>query len=322
MEHDEDIFGDEFTPDPKESQIDPIFETEISDDNFLEPTKIEKSENSIISSLLKTQGIENNLVTIVGEDGVEQQVDFYELPESEQLEILTANSTVNEFNLNDSELQLVNLLRENNLTIDQYLELYKQQILTEASTNQQTTYDIDAYTDQELFLLDLKNRFEDLTDEELALELETELKKPEIFARKTAKLRAEYKQLEDLDKENKANLAKQNQEMQYQQFADQMVSVATNTNEFHGITVEDEEKQKTLQYLLALDNNGTSKFALDLNDPKKLYEAAWYLLYGKEAFSAIEQAYESEIAKLKQDKPRVVVRNTPTNQPRDINDLH
>lgn len=320
MQDDEDIFGEEFAPEPKTEVNENFFEEVNQDLDILDPHAGEKSQNPLITSLLKAQGINEETITIIGEDGLEQQVNFYDLPETDQLEILTQTPQNVDSDLNESEIQLVNLLRENNLTIDQYLELYKQQILSEYSSQSQN-YEIDAYSDQELFLLDLKNRFEDLTDEELASELTKELEKPELFTKKITKLRAEYKELEDLDKQAKENLAKQNQDIQYQQFADQMISVATKTNEFHGITIEDEEKQKTLQYLLTLDNSGVSKFALDLNNPEKLYEAAWYLLYGKEAFTAIEQAYEAEIAKLKQDKPRVVVRNAQK-QPRDINDLH
>jgi hypothetical protein len=55
-----------------------------------------------------------------------------------------------------------------------------------------------------------------------------------------------------------------------------------------------------------------------------MYEAAWFLRYGKESFDALKNAYESEMAKLKQkDKPGVIKRtDTPSKQTNSIHDLN
>ena len=55
---------------------------------------------------------------------------------------------------------------KNNLDFDSFLELYKNSIMEELGATQEDSYEIDAYDDRELFLLDLKNKY-DLTDEEL-----------------------------------------------------------------------------------------------------------------------------------------------------------
>ena len=39
-----------------------------------------------------------------------------------------------------------------------------------------------------------------------------------------------------------------------------MVDVATKTSEFHGIELEDNEKNEVLSFILDLDENGTSNF--------------------------------------------------------------
>ena len=44
----------------------------------------------------------------------------------------------------------------------------------------------------------------------------------------------------------------QQQEQEYQQFAQQMVGIATNRNEFHGLELEDDDKNDTLSYMLDL----------------------------------------------------------------------
>ena len=88
--------------------------------------------------------------------------------------------------------------------------------------------------------------------------------------------------------------------------------------------LEDDEKNEVLSFLLDQDENGASQFYKTLSDPNKLYEAAWFLRYGKESFDALKNAYESEIAKLKkQDKPTVVrkPKSGDTNKEKNIHDL-
>ena len=91
---------------------------------------------------------------------------------------------------------------------------------------------------------------------------------------------------------------------------------------FHGIELDIEDKEETLSYLFDVDDKGVSNFARDINDPKKLYEAAWYLLYGKQAFDLLKEAYEKEIIALnkKKDKPSVVV-NSAQREYKTIHDL-
>ena len=311
----EDLGLDQATP--EESTPD---ESLVIADNIFEENLIDTpSTDSILDGLLKAKGISDSMVTIVDENEEVQEVNFYDLSKEEQLEILSMPEPSND-ELDNTEIDLINHLRSNNLSVDDFLAQYRESILAEAQQSVEPTYDIDAYDDQELFLLDLKNKY-DLTDEELQTELEKELANTDLFTKKVTKLRAEYQQLEDQYKANQQAEFESQREEQYNQFANAMVDIATNVSDFHGVFLEDNEKQETLSYLLDLDNSGVSQFSRDLNDPQKLYEAAWYLRYGSEAFKALENAYEAEIAKLKKvDKPRVVVRNSDK-KINNINDL-
>lgn len=306
--------------------------TENSDDinpvNLFEDTKDDKdTEDSIIDSLLKAKGIVDGKITFIDDNNESQEINFYDLSRQEQLDILNADEEVTppatssapKFD-GDSD-ELVQYLKDNNLTVDEFLENYKQTIIESLPEKDSVNYEIDAYDDQELYLLDLKNKF-DLTDEELASELEKELQNEDLFKKKVDKLREEYKNLEDQYKENQRIEFEQQQQEQYQQFAEQMINVATNTPEFYGIALEDDEKNEVLSFLLDLDDNGSSSFYRALNDPAKLFEAAWFLRYGKESFDVLTNAYESEIAKLKKaDKPSVVIKPKTTKKEQSINDL-
>lgn len=295
---------------------DDLFSNELEND-FFAPVKNDK--DSLITDLLKSRGIENNSVKIIDENDEEKVVNFFELSKEEQLQILTDHDEPNiPNNLQEEENELINYLRENNLTLQEYLDLYKEDILKDINPNNSTVYEIDSYDDQELFILDLKSKF-DLTDEELSKELEKELQDKDLFDKKVAKLRTDYKEMEDtykLEQQNQSNLER---EEQYNEFVDKMVDTAINTTDLFGFELEDDEKNNVLSYLLDLDDNGTSDFYKALNDPINLYKAAWFLSYGDKAFEALKDAYEAEITKLKKDGQKLIVREK--NKPSNIHDL-
>lgn len=291
-----------------------------SDDEDYSPTH----SGSVMDKFLQSKGFVDSKVKIVDENDEEVEVNFSDLTEEEQLDILNSFSTNNNpaLSLLEDEQALVAELRKNNLTMNQFLELYKQSIIEEAGIQPEVSYDIDQYDDKELFLLDLKNKY-DLSDEELQIELEKELQNEELFNKKVAKVREEYKELEERYKASQQTEFENQQQQQYQDFVYQMSDIAEKVSDFHGLELEDEEKNDTLSYLLELDENGTSQFYKDLNSPEKLYEVAWYLKYGKDAFKVIEDAYEAELAKLKTkaDKPRVVRQVNNENNFKTIDDI-
>lgn len=278
-----------------------------SDDDF---TPVSNTNLSILDKFLQSKGFVDSKIKVVDENSKEMEVNFSELSEEEQLDLLnsfTDPSSSASTGVGQDEQAFLNELKNNNLSINQFLELYKESVISEAGIQTQESYDIDQYDDKELFLLDLKNKF-DLTDEELQSELEKELQNEEIFNKKVSKIRSEYKELEEQFKANQQAEFEAQQQRQYNEFVDQMSGIASNVSDFHGLELEDEEKNETLSYLLDLDENGMSQFYKDLNDPDKLYEVAWYLKYGKDAFKTIEDVYEKELSKLRaeKDKPRVV----------------
>ena len=329
MQNLDDVFDDnlEFTDVVSDEPLETDVRSEVVSDNddsiFFDDSPTNQTNNpnnSLIDDLLKARGIDSGKLIIINDNDEEEQVDFYSLSKEDQLDILNQQEESN-YDLGTSEIDLINHLRTNNLTVEQFLESYKQTILSENTSSEVTTYDIDAYDDEELYMLDLQNKY-DLTDEELEKELAKELQDEILFKKKVDKLRIEYKTLEDQSKENQRLEFEQKQQEEYGQFTQQMVDIAVNTPEFYGIELEDNEKNEVLSFLLELDQDGVSEFSKTLNSPKKLYEAAWFLRYGKESFDMLKNAYESEIAKLKtKDKKPGVIKRTDTSQKNSIHDL-
>ena len=317
----EDVIFEDLELDKPLDNTDAPTNTDLNEEDFFKDTVTDvPAEDSIISELLKARGISDGKITIIDEDNKESEVNFSELSKEEQLEILNDYPETEDNELDESEIGFINHIREKNQSIEEFLEDYKQEILATLDESTTQNYDIDAYDDKELYLLDLKNKY-DLTDEELVKELEKELKDENLFKKKVDVLRAEYKQLEDQYKETQKLEFAEKQQEEYNQFAQKMVDVALETPEFYGIELEDDEKNEVLSFLLDLDDKGTSEFSKSLNDPKKLYEAAWFLRYGKESFDALKNAYESEIAKLKKDPKQVVVRRDNAKTQDSIHDL-
>lgn len=317
-----DLFDDELQLDLK-TDTDPEPVDNNTDDDLFSEESVEKeiTGNPVLDNLLKARGITDGKIKIIDEDESETEVNFSDLSVEEQLEILKDPTSVENNDLDESEVELLNFIREKNLSVEDFLELYKQEIIASLEESTTHNYEIDAYDDSELFMLDLKNKY-DLTDEELEKELEKELKDETLFKKKVDVLRAEYKQLEDEQKEAQKLEFEQKQQEEYNKFAERMVNIAVETPEFYGIELEDEEKNEVLSFLLDIDESGVSEFSKTLNDPKKLYEAAWFLRYGKESFDALKNAYESEIAKIKKDsKPGVVHKAPKQNKQGSIHDL-
>jgi len=296
---------------------------EAGDDSFLADNGLGSS--SILDKFLQSKGFNDSKIKVVDENDKEVEVNFADLTEEEQLDILNSFSVPREgtdIDLLDDEQALLEELRKNNLSMNQFLDLYKQSIIEEAGLQTESSYEIDQYDDRELFLLDLKNKY-DLSDEELQTELEKELQNEELFNKKVSKLRAEYKELEEQYQANEQANFEAQQQQQYNDFVHQMTDIAVNVSDFHGLELEDGEKNDTLSYLLELDEQGMSQFYKDLNNPEKLFELAWYLKYGKDAFKVMEDSYEAEIAKMKnkKDKPRVVRQVSNENTYKTIDDI-
>lgn len=281
---------------------------DVDDDIFNNLPQTETTDDIVID-LLKSRGIEDpSKIIVIDENEQEIEVDFNTLSREEQLQIINGSDDTTQ-TVTQSEIDKV--LTENNLTLDEFLELYKQQILEENNISvPQQSYSVDNYTDQELFLLDLKNKYEDLTDEELQIELDKELTNETLFKKKIDKIRNDYKVSEDAYKEQQQLEFEQENQRKYDEFSDTMLNIAMDTPELYDIELEDEEKNATLAFLLDLDDSGFTEFSKTLNDPKKLYEVAWFLKYGKDAFDAIKSHYESEITRLKSDlkKTKVVIK--------------
>ena len=286
-----------------------------------------KTENSeLINNLLAQRGITDaSKIQIEDEDGNIQELDFNSLPIEEQLEILQQETP----ELDDSEIETINYLRENGVGIQELIEYHRNQAIQEYLQSQQIDYTVDNLSDEELYKLDIASRYEDLSEEELEIELQKELNNPDLFKKKVDKLREVYKQEEIAEQTELAKQAELEEEQNYQVLIDSMVEVAQETNELFDLELEDEDKEEVLQFLLNKDINGQSEFVKLLNDPKALFQLAWFATKGQEAFSTIHDYYKKEIDLARKAKgssltsQRTVVKKEtkPNDDPYGLNEI-
>lgn len=298
FEDDDLLDFNEYSEDPIIPEVgDEIFSTgqnnndlsNIEDELFGE----DKTENSeLINNLLAQKGITDaSKIQIEDEDGNIQELDFNSLPIEEQLEILQQETP----ELDDSEIETINYLRENGVGIQELIEYHRNQAIQEYLQSQQIDYTVDDLSDEELYRLDIASRYEDLSEEELEIELQKELNNPDLFKKKVDKLREVYKQEEIAEQTELANQAELEEEQNYQILVDSMVEIAQDTNELFDLELEDEDKEEVLQFLLSKDINGQSEFVKLLNDPNALFQLAWFATKGQEAFNTIHDYYKKEI---------------------------
>lgn len=120
----------------------------------------EPTEDDIITTLLKDKGINPDAIKFENETGEIEEKSFNELSREEQLQILNYDESNDDYGLAEDEVSLINELRENNLSAEEYKKYIAQQAIQEyLASNQEETpiYEVDSIPDDELYLIDLKS---------------------------------------------------------------------------------------------------------------------------------------------------------------------
>lgn len=311
--------GDANPDNQNEPTPEPIFDNTNSDP---EP----KNEDlDVFSEFLKGRGLRDGKTLIYqDEEGNEQEVDFNTLDREEQLNILNELAKPD---LTEDEVHTIEYLRNNNLTIQDVVEYYSQKAVQDYINQNgpvNKAYSVDDYSDEELYIADLKSKFEGMTEEEIQADLDLAKSNEDLFKKKVETIRNQYKAQEDKAVED----AQRAQEEQYNAFKSTLEEQLVNFNEISldyqdeksdSLQIEDHDKQEIFSYILDQDENGASQFFKDLNDPQVLVELAWYRLFGKDAISGISQYYKSLIKETRKPaapkneppKPSTII---PTNE--------
>lgn len=290
-------------PTQQEEEIEEEEEEVIENDGEEVEEEEEEHGDDLISTLLSRQGIsDRSKIKFENEDGQIEEVDWDSLSKDEQANILTNQLSGGEGNdLDDYEIDFLNRLRLSNMTPQQYTQLVQQQAINQYAqqiqAQQQPVYTVDEYTDEELFLLDLQARVQDITDDELADALDKAKENEELFNKQIAGIREEYKQLEDQKKERDAALAQQQYQEQFNAFSNavaEQIEGLTNIGELD-INMDDNDMDELYTFITGQDQSGVNHLAKAINDPETLVKMAWFALRGEDVLNSISNYYKEEI---------------------------
>lgn len=300
----EEFSGDEnyFTQETTEEQ-ETVEETqqtyESSDDN--------RGDDSLIPELLKYYGIDDpSKIKFANEDGTIKDTNWDELSFDEKLNILKSSTTSPERDLNDQEIAMLNFMRANNITPDQFVNNIQNQAVQNykdsLNGNPQSQISVDDLTDEEIFILDLQDKIEGITDEEIEEMLETAKQNGALFIKRVNSIRTELKQQEQ-DYLQQIELDNQQQRQdEFNQFSNQILDSISNLKQIGNLDIElnDNDMNEIADFILAQDQTGLSNLGKALNNTNNLVEMTWWLLHGKQTLDDIERYYNKEISNVRQ----------------------
>lgn len=291
------VVEDDNTPKPLDPTDDPILNDYVNgstgEDDTPDSSEDENNEShdsgDFLHNFLKEKGIEDpSKLQWEDENGEITDVDFDSLSDEDKLNVL---NSLSDPGLSQHEIDVVNYLRQNGVTFNQVIDYFSKKavddyIAQNPDSVPTKTYTIDDYTDEELYLADLKSKYPDFTDEELTSKLNSAKSNEELFKKEVNALRIEYKKEEDAQVEAQ----KQKEQQDYDNLVNNLQNILGNFNEVvldstdpesDVLEIEDSDKEQVLAYLLNQDTDGKSQLVKDLENPTTLIELAWLRTQGR-----------------------------------------
>lgn len=267
------------------------------------------SDKDYLDMLLSSKGLSKDNIQVYDENNNIVSVSFDSLSDQEKFDLLSSQQ---ESALpTDDEIETLNYLRKNNMSLEDFADYQKQLGIQEYMNSQIPKSDIDTYSDDEIIAYDIIKRFGDqYEDADIDAEIDRLKENPDAFQKKVSLLREMYKQ----EEANTAKLYQQQQEAETQEKVNNMLSSysqALNDMGFiQGIELDDDDKNELFQFVLQKDQNGQTEFSKLLNDPDSVLKMAWFALHGEDAMTNVVDYFKKEITKRENSGPRVVNRNT------------
>lgn len=279
----------------------------------------EEPEADYVTTLLKNKGIDRNKIQVYDEDNNLVEMNFDDLNDQQKVAVLSDDQGAPiDSVLSDAEIDTLNFLRSNNMTLQDFAEWQKKQAVDEYLAQQQPESEIDTYTDDEIIAYDLIKRFGDeMSDEEIDAEVDRLKGDPDAYAKRVALLRNSYRS----EAEAQAKLYEDQQVQQRDAFNSSFMnayqSAAADLNDIQGFSLDNADKSELLDFVLTKDAAGKTAFFKALDNPTNVLKMAWGLLHGDEAHEKTVDYFKSEIARREKNGPRAVSRQKPANGRKD-----
>lgn len=276
---------------------------EISNSNYAD-------DRDIISEYLKQRGVSDiSKIKYEGDDGEETERNWDTLDAEEKLQILNQLDTGNDVGLDNNEIQLINAIRNSNMTPSEYLNYIGSTAVSNYAQNLQASqtpeYTVNQYSDDELFVADMLSKLgrDNVTNDEINEALDKAKSNMDLYKKQVEVIRKEYQQKEDIKAQQEQYLEQQEAQEAYNQFAGAIYHQINDLNELRGfeLNMTDDDKDELFQFLTGYDGAGISNFSKALNDPEVVTRMAWFALYGDQMMDDVSQYITQQIAKVRKD---------------------
>lgn len=283
-------------------------------------------DEDLTTEVLRLKGITDpGKIKFEDETGAIVERAWDSLSREEQINILI-DQEVEQQDFNDSELQLINTIRESGMTPDEYI----QSLLPETEPTKR--YKVDDLSDDEVYALDLLHKVgSDISDEEINQALELAKQNEGLFKKTVEGLRKEYIRLQEDEEAQIANEKAAREEAAYNRFADSIKGQIKELDSFAGqpLQLSDDDIEDLSSFMLEIDDQGLSAFGRAMNDPALFTKAAFWILnedkiveeLNKQIQDNYRRGYEQAKADLQgKPKPKLVF-NKPASQKKTTDDV-
>lgn len=282
---------DEFDETPTQEKQEPDPKPEKEGNQETDPPSEGDQEDDLTTEVLKLRGISNpDKIKFEDESGAITERSWDSLTKEEQINILADQREHQETNndLAEDEIELINAIRNSGMSVQDYMQTITPQINQLQDTNQ-----FDTMSDEDLYAFDILNKVgnDNITDEELDAALEAAKANETLFKKTVDGLRQQYNRLQEEQKQNIANQQQAAAQQRYQAFANVVNNQIDNFNSFAGqpIQLSNQDKDNLSEFMLALDEDGSSALGKALQDPKLLTKAAFWLLNEQELIAELQK---------------------------------
>lgn len=284
---------DEFdeTPTQEKQEPDPKPEKTGNQETDSTPPSEGDQEDDLTTEVLKLRGISNpDKIKFEDESGAVTERSWDSLTKEEQINILADQREHQETNndLAEDEIDLINAIRNSGMSVQDYMQTITPQINQPQDTNQ-----FDSMSDEDLYAFDILNKVgnDNITDEELDAALEAAKANETLFKKTVDGLRQQYNRLQEEQKQNIANQQQAAAQQRYQAFANVVNSQIDNFNSFAGqpIQLSNQDKDNLSEFMLTLDEDGSSALGKALQDPRLLTKAAFWLLNEQDLIAELQK---------------------------------
>ena len=260
----------------------------------------EEVELTGVEQFLTNYGVQGGIIQY--EDGTTAR--FSELNGTEQAEILSSltqeaiPSIEEKYNLEDTEVNLLNTIRESGQTPEEFINNmidYRTQTLL--AQQELASIDYTAISDDAIYVKSLRDENPAITTDEIGEEL-AKAKELKSYTSSVSALRKGYiSEQESVNYELSSQQREAFQaELEEQRYA--VVQAVEDLNDIGGAPVTDEMKEFLLQDLMELnENNDPILMEKVFSDPQAMFEVNWFLNYGKDYMKNVDNYWKKEVSK-------------------------